>query len=74
MDFSSLFFVNLFSLTLFRCHNFNVNVTNPRKRLNIQIEANGSEATYAGACMTIIASYGGKLILKFCIDFSRRVT
>ena len=38
------------------------NVTNPRKRLNVQIEANGSEATYAGACMTIIASYGGNQI------------
>ena len=42
-----------------------MNVTNPRKRLNIQIEANGSEATYAGACMTIIASYGGNLIQIF---------
>ena len=40
-------------------------MTNPRKRLNIQIEANGSEATYAGACMTIIASYGGNLIQIF---------
>ena len=51
---------------LFRCHNYNTNITNPKKRIRIQIEENGSEATYAGACMTIISAYGGMLkSLKF---------
>ena len=58
----NLDFVFLFLIKTFRCAHYNANVTDPRKKVRIRIEANATDATYIFATLFICGAYIGKEI------------